>query len=150
MDHHRLRLFGVLVDIEGAETFRQVEVHLRRAALPFTTDGILQRIFELWPVESALARQNAGLDAAAGLFLDGLQNLHHDAFGTVPEIVGTDTLFRAGRKLDDDLAETEILIDREDQVVDAQAFRSHLLFRAEDMRIVLREAANAHQAMQCT
>ncbi len=75
MDHDRLRLFRVLVDIEGPKAFRQVEVHLRRAALPFPANGVLQRIFELRPVECALARQDAGLNAAFGLFLDGFQNV---------------------------------------------------------------------------
>jgi hypothetical protein len=55
------------VDVEGAEALRQVEVDLRRAALPVAADGVAQHIFELRPVERALARIDAGLDAAAGL-----------------------------------------------------------------------------------
>ena len=55
VDHHRLGLFRVAIDIEGTEAFRQVEIDLRRAALPFTADRVLQRIFEFRTVESALA-----------------------------------------------------------------------------------------------
>ena len=74
--HDRLLLLPVLVDIEGAEPLRQVEVDLRRAALPFAADGVAQDIFELRPVEGALARVDAGLDAAAGLRRDLLQDAH--------------------------------------------------------------------------
>jgi hypothetical protein len=70
VDHDRLLLFGVLVDIEGAEALRQVEVDLRGAALPFPADGVLKRVFEFRSVEGPLARQDAGLDAAARLRLD--------------------------------------------------------------------------------
>ena len=56
VDHHRLLLFRIGADVEGAEPFRQVEVDLRRAALPFAADGVAQHIFELRPVERALAR----------------------------------------------------------------------------------------------
>jgi hypothetical protein len=66
VDHHRLLLLRILVDVEGAEAFRQVEVDLRRAALPVAADGIFQRVFELRPVEGALALIDAGLDASAG------------------------------------------------------------------------------------
>ncbi|MDT4871017.1 hypothetical protein FQZ97_1061230 [compost metagenome] len=62
MDHDRLGLFRVAVDVECAETFRQVEVDLCRSALPFATDRVLQRVFELRTVEGTFARQNAGLD----------------------------------------------------------------------------------------
>lgn len=140
--------FRMLVDVEGTEALRQVEVDLRRAALPFTADGVLERIFELGTVECALTRQNAGLDASFGLCLDRLQHVHHHAFSAIPERVGAHALLRAGRKLDDNLLEAEILIDRQDEIVDLQAFGGHLLVGAEDVRIVLREAAYAHQTMQ--
>ena len=66
----------------------------------------------------------------------------------VPGLVGADALFRPRRQLDADLVEAEIGIGRQDQVVDPQAFRGQLLLGAEDVRIVLREAAHAHQPMQ--
>ncbi|SPU68895.1 Uncharacterised protein [Brucella neotomae] len=149
MDHDRLLLFRIRADIEGAEAFRQVEIDLRGAALPFTADGVLQRIFKLRPVERTLARQNAGLDIVR-LLPDLLQNGHHHAFGTIPKLIRANALFRARRELDGDFLEAEILIDRQDKIIDAQAFRRHLLFGAENMRIVLRETAHTHQPVQRT
>jgi hypothetical protein len=56
VDHDRRLLFAVLVDIERAEALRQVEVHLRGAALPVTANGVAQGVLELRTVERALAR----------------------------------------------------------------------------------------------
>ncbi|SHK97269.1 hypothetical protein SAMN05720469_1278 [Fibrobacter intestinalis] len=47
VQHHRNMLLVVLTDIFGAETLRQVEVHLDRTALPVTTEAVLQREFEV-------------------------------------------------------------------------------------------------------
>jgi hypothetical protein len=62
-------------DVEGAETLRQVEVDLRRAALPVAADRVAQHIFELRPVEGALARVQLGLESR-GALLD-LRTLHN-------------------------------------------------------------------------
>src|ERR1700712_1924162 len=85
MDHHRLRLLRMLVDIEGTEAFRQIEVDLGRAALPFPSDRVAKRILELRTIERTFAGQDAGLDAIARLRLDRLQDIQHDAFGAIPE-----------------------------------------------------------------
>ena len=77
-----------------------------------------------------------------------LQHVAHDIFGVIPQLIGADALVRPRRQLDRDLLEAEIGIGRQDQIVDAQAFRRHLLVGAENMRVVLREAAHAHQPMQ--
>ncbi len=66
----------------------------------------------------------------------------------IPHGVGADALVRARRELDGDLVEAEIGIGRQDQVVDLQALGRKLLLGAEDMRVVLREAAHPHQPMQ--
>ncbi len=55
MDHDRRDLVAVGADIEGAEPFGEVEVHLGGAALPVAADGVAQDIFELRTVEGALA-----------------------------------------------------------------------------------------------
>ncbi len=53
-----------------------------------------------------------------------------------------------GRQLDREIAgEAEIGIGRQDQLVDLQALFRKLFFRAEHMRVVLGEAAHAHQAV---
>ena len=43
--------------------------------------------------------------------------------------------------------EAEILVDRQDQVVDLEALAGDLLFGAEHMRVVLRKGAHAHQTV---
>src|SRR5271156_7039150 len=60
MDHHRRRLFTVARNIERAEALRQVEIDLRRPTLPIAADRVAQHIFELRPVEGALARIERG------------------------------------------------------------------------------------------
>ena len=69
VEHHRAALLAVGVDIERIEAFRQVEVDLVGAALPFAADRILQDVFELGPIERAFARIDAGFDLAAELCL---------------------------------------------------------------------------------
>ena len=66
----------------------------------------------------------------------------------IPGGIGADPLVRPRRQLDLDLLEAEIGIGREDEVVDLQALVGKLLFRAEDMRVVLGKAAHAHQPVQ--
>ncbi len=145
VDHDRRLLLPVRIDVEGAEPLRQVEVHLRGAALPIAADGITQHVLEFGPVERALPRVHGGLDPPAGLLLDLRQNPGHHAFGMVPQGVRADALLGTRRELHDDLAEAEIGIGREDQVVDLQALVGELILGAEDMRVVLGEAAHAHQ-----
>ena len=60
--HDRHFLLAVGIDIKGAEPLGEVEVDLRRAALPLPADRIAQGVFEFRPVESTLARIDAGLD----------------------------------------------------------------------------------------
>ncbi len=148
MDHHRRLLLAVGVDVVGAEPLRQVEIDLRGAALPVATDGVAQHILELRAVEGALARVDGGLDAAARLFLDLLQHVRHHGLGVIPRLVRTDALLRPGRELDHELGEAEVAVGRDDQVVDAQALRRDLLFGAEHVRVVLREAAHAQEPVQ--
>ena len=83
------------------------------------------------------------------LRLDLRQHGRHHALGVVPHLVGADALLRPGRELHREFAvEAEIGIGRQDQVVDLQALVGHLLLGAEDVRVVLREAAHAHQPVQ--
>ena len=70
VDHNRRFLFAVVVDVKRTEAFRQVEVYLGCATLPFAANGIAQRVFELRTVERPLARQDIRFDAAFGLRFD--------------------------------------------------------------------------------
>src|SRR5690606_7863776 len=93
MHHHRLLLFRIGADIERAKTLWQVEIHLRRAALPFAADSVAQRIFEFRAVERALALIDAGLDPVV-LTRHALQRAAQNVFGMVPCGIGADALFR--------------------------------------------------------
>ena len=145
-DGHLLRPVGV--DVERAKTFRQVEVDLRGAALPVAADGVAQHIFELRAVERAFAGIDRGLDAVVALCLDFREHRRHHALGVIPHLVGADALVRPGREFYREIAlEAEIRVGRQDEIVDLQALVGELGFRAEHMRVVLGEAAHAHQSM---
>ena len=51
-------------------------------------------------------------------------------------------------ELDAHVGEAEILVDRQDQVVDLEGFLRDLLLGDEDMGVVLGEGAHAHQPVQ--
>src|SRR3954452_16073076 len=82
--HDRLLLLRIGADVESAETLRQVEVDLRRAALPLPADGIAQHILELRTVERAFAWIDACFDAVAGLRGDLREDARQHIFGVIP------------------------------------------------------------------
>ena len=132
-------------DVEGAEAAGQVEIDLRRAALPFAADGVAQHIFELRPVERALAGVDRGLHDSPAPPISS-----STCFSTPSALSQSrraDALFRPRRQLHHDVLEAEILVDRHDHVVDLLTLVHDLVFGAEDMRVVLREGAHAHHAM---
>ena len=138
VQHNRLVLFAVFADIGNVKTLRQVHVDLNCAALPFAADGVAEDEFQFRTVESALAFVDFIL--VAMLFQCARQRL----FGNIPDFVGTDTLFRTGRKVNLYLVKAEVLIDVKNQLHCRDAFFFHLFGRAEDVRIVLRELAHPH------
>ena len=117
MHHDRLGFGAVGGDIERTEPFRQIEVDLRGAALPFAADGIAQGILELRAIKRTLAFVDASLDAAI-LSRHLVQHLLQDAFRMVPHRIAADTLFGPRGKFHHHLVEAEILVDRHHQVVD--------------------------------
>ena len=130
-------------DVESAETARQVEIDLHRAALPFAADGVAQGIFELRAVKRALARIDRGLEPCA-------------ATGRAPSAAPLPPCpsprprrraFPAGRQLHHNIVEAEILVDRHDHVVEPHGFRHDLVFGAENMGVVLGEGAHPHHAV---
>ena len=64
------------------------------------------------------------------------------------KFVGADALLGPGRELDEDVLEAEVLVDRQHQIVDLEAFLHDLIFGEEDVRVVLREVAHAQHAVQ--
>ena len=144
MQHHRPVFFAIGTDVEGIKAFRQVEVGLQRSALPFTPDCITQHIVELRTVKRPVARLI--LEALPGRLTGFAQGL----FSLVPDFIRTDPFFRAVGKADQHLIEPEVLVDRQDQVVDRDRLLLQLLFGAEDMGVVLGKATHAEQSVQGT
>ena len=55
VDHYRHMMLAIGPDVKRTKPFRQVEINLRRAALPVTPDGIPEHVFKLGAVEGTLA-----------------------------------------------------------------------------------------------
>ncbi len=68
--------------------------------------------------------------------------------GLVPDGVVAHALRGAVRELDAYILEAEILVDIEDELCDLHRLPGDLVRRDEDMRIVLGERTDTHQAMQ--
>src|SRR5471032_2066254 len=90
----------------------------------------------------ALARQFRPRHAA------GAQAGAQRVLGLVPHFVGADAVVRTQRQLDVDIVEVEIGIHFHRLLVEGHDLGFDLLVRAEDVAIVLREAAHAHDAVQ--
>ena len=105
VQHHRNVLLVVLADILSTKALREVEVDLDRTALPITTEGVLQREFELRAVEGSFTRVQDVVEASE------FRCFGEGGFSLVPDFVGTHALFGAGRELHDDIVETEVVVD---------------------------------------
>ncbi|MPL93326.1 hypothetical protein SDC9_39452 [bioreactor metagenome] len=143
MQHDRAVLRAVDADIARVQPLGQVRVDLQRAALPVAADRIGQHEFELRPVEGAFAFLD--LEVIAGR----LAGIAERGFRMVPAFLGADALLRPGRQLDAPVGEAEVGIDLGEEVDELLRLDLDLVFHAEDMRVVLGEAAHAHDAMQC-
>src|SRR3954462_10147825 len=99
MHHDGLLLLAIGIDVERAESFRQIEVDLRGAALLVAPDRVAQNVFELRPIERAFARVDADLDAIAGLRRDFVEQSTQHTLGMVPHRISANALFRTSREL---------------------------------------------------
>ena len=135
-------LLPVLADVGRAEPLGQLEVGLEGAALPFPPDRVGQLEVELRPVEGAFARVD--LEVVP----DGEDRLLERGLGLVPLFVGADADLGAGRELDVELGEPGVVVDGREEPDELRAFLGDLVLGAEDMRVVLGEAAHPHEAVQ--
>lgn len=110
MQHDRRVAVAVFADVLGIKAAGQVQVHLDGAALPVAADGIAQHELQLGAVERAFAGEQAVVDAHR------LQRIGQRGFGLVPEVIGADALFRAGRELDADVVEAEFGVLRQGEL----------------------------------
>src|SRR5688572_31183020 len=74
--------------------------------------------------------------------------IYQRRLGAVPLLVGADALRGPGGDLVDDVREAEMVVDLLHQRRVGDALGHDLLFGAEDMAVVLGEAARAHDAVQ--
>ena len=125
-----------------AEAARHGEIHLYRAALPGTSDGVLDMELDFRAVERALARQF--FPGKAGSAQGGAQSV----FGFVPDFVGADPPIRPQRQLDHHVVKTELGVNLQHQRVESGHLLLYLAFSAEDVAVVLHETTHPHQAVQ--
>ena len=130
-------------DVFGAEAPRHLEIDLHRSALPRAADRVLQVVFDLRPVERAFARQFGPFDTA------GAKRVAQCVLGAIPRRIVAEALVGAQRELDGDRLESEHPIDVERQLVERGHLGFDLRLGAEDVAVVLGEAAHAHDAVQC-
>src|SRR5438105_5382279 len=141
VDHHRSLALSVVVDVRHIEALWQVVVELDRAPLPLAPDGVDEHERQLRTVERATAHVELGIEAL------GPGRTAEDVLRVIPERVRAEPLLRPRRKLD-----AEVVADRVEHLdleVDAR-FDLGLELRAsaEDVRVVLGDAANAQHAVQ--
>ncbi len=102
----------------------------------------MQGKFNFRSVEGALTRlifkRNAVLGQRGGQVF----------FRTGPHVVGADAFFRTRGQLDGNLVEAESAVHVIHHADTFVHFGAHLLFGTEDVGVILREAAHAHQAVQ--
>ena len=142
MQHDRMPLGRAFVHVLGAQALGHHEVHLHGAQLPGAADGVLEVVFDLRAVERALARQLFPGHAA------GRQRGAQGGLGLVPGGVVAQARFRAQGDLDLHVLEAEVLVDLQGLAMEVGDFRLHLVRGAEDVAVVLGEAAHAQDAVQ--
>ena len=142
VQHDRPMPLAVLADVGRAEPVGQHEVHLERPALPVAADRVGQHEFELRAVEGALARVElrprsrrrvvASISAASAW--------SHTASEPARFAGRSENLMRK-------VLEAEVAVDRGEQRAERHALCGDLVLAAEDVRVVLGEAAHAHDAV---
>ncbi len=142
MQHHGRVPIAVLADIGGAEPARHVEVYLQRAALPIAADRVAQHELDLRAIERAFAAVIGERQP------ERAHRVLERALRFVPHLVAADAFRRAIGELHDDVVEAEVAVDVEQQPAYMAGLGGDLVFGAEDVSIVLRESAHAHQAVQ--
>ena len=98
--------------------------------------------FDLGSVESPLPRLQIPGQVLA------VQGLLQGVLGLVPELIRANAVGRAGGELVENLLEAEVGVDPVQQVDKGRDLGLNLVLGAENMGIVLGEAAHPHQAVQ--
>ena len=141
VNHDRLLLGAVCVRVLQLEVMRELEVELDRAALPGTAKAVLQVEIDLGTVECAVALVDGVLDA------HGLERLAQALLGVGPVLVGAHGVLGARGELDA-VREAKLRVVGRDEVRDVRDLLGDLVRADEEVRVVLRELADAEQAVQ--
>ena len=141
---HDRPVAGVVgADVLEVEPLGVVEVGLDRRQLPRTSDRVAHVDVDLRPVERGVAVLDAVRQAVR------VERLAERLGGVVPDLVAADVLVRIlGRQVEREVVEAERPQHRQDEVEQAGDLVGHLLAGAEDVAVVLREAADPHQPVQ--
>ena len=134
--------FAVIADVARIEALGQNEIGLQGAALPFAADRVAQHEIELRAIEGAVAGVHFILDA--GLFGGRAQGF----LGAIPHRIGAGADLGPVGEADEHILEAEIAINAERQLTESRALGVDLVDGAENMGVVLGEAAHPHQPMQ--
>ena len=140
MDHNRALTAAVLGDVIQAKVERHLEVELNRAALPGASQAVAQVEVDLRAVERAVAL----VDDIRHVEL--LQRLNQAVGRRLPILIAAHAVLRAGGKLDE-VIKAELAVHLIDEADHADDLVGDLVGAHEDMRVVLREAAHAEQAV---
>src|SRR5690606_2273845 len=128
------------IHVLGSQALRHGEVDLYRAALPMPSDSVLQRVFHLGTIERAFSGGYFVLATRA------VQAFHQRLLCLVPDLVRTDALIGAGRNFIQNLGEPEVRIDLLQQSREVRALVLQLILGADDVAIVVSEAAGPPHA----
>ena len=79
---------------------------------------------------------------------DAVKTVEKGCFSLIPHGVFTDSHCRARCNLKGDVFKAEGVIDLTHDAGKFHAFRENLIFRAEDVTVVLREASHTHHAVK--
>ena len=145
VNHDRTMAQAVGADVFEFEALRQAEVHLDGAELPRAAERIERHEIELRPVERRFAQTDRVFKA---------QLRHHLAdagLGGGPERIAARIFLRVVRIAQGNAATGLEAEDRHDFLHEAQAgfeLVLELFGRAEDVAVVLGEAAHAHEAVE--
>ena len=144
MQHNRPVAVAVLGHIFGVQPVRQHEIHLQRATLPVTANGVTKHEFQFRAIERALARVQHSLK------LGRVTGIGQRGFSAVPHIILTGAHFRPVREFHANILKPEIGINRLKKLTEDNRFSGDLVLGAEDMRVILRKGANPHDAVKRT
>ena len=139
--HVGLMLLAVRADVGQVEALRQVEVELDGAQLPRPAERVLDLHVDLGPVEGAAALVNlVGHPLLVERVFERLRRL-------LPPRRLADGLRRLRREVGLDVVEAELAEHRLRELDRRFDLADDLLRCAEDVRVVLREAAHAEEAV---